>query len=116
MLKHAHYFYLLLAIFGGGITFYFALQGIIAHQGHFDSVAFITSTWSDDCYVKSITFDFWVGTIAGTFFVLLEGLRLKMKKLGVYIFLILMIGYAFGFPFFLFMRTLHLRKGEKHSL
>lgn len=108
--NHKHYFYLLLAIVGGGFTFYFALLGIAEHQGDFDAVAFISSTWIDNYYAKSLSLDFWTGTIAGTFFILVEGFRLKMKRIWVYLLLTVFVAYAFGFPLFLFIRALHLKK------
>jgi hypothetical protein len=110
ILDNKHYFYLLLTLFGGGLTFYFAMLGIVEHKGKFDSMEFITSTWIDNYYAKSLTFDFWTGTIAGTFFILAEGLRLKMKRIWLYLFLTICIAFAFGFPLFLFIRELHLRK------
>lgn len=110
ILNNKHYFYLLLAILGGGLTFYFVVLGIIEHKGKFDSIEFISSIWIDNYYAKSITFDFWTGTIAGTFFILIEGFRLKMKRIWLYLLLTVCIAYAFGFPLFLFMRELHLRK------
>jgi hypothetical protein len=108
--KNKHYFYLLLAIFGGGLTFYFALLGIIENKGNFDSIEFIKSTWIDNYYAKSLTIDFWTGTIAGTFFILTDGLRLKMKRIWLYLFLTVFVAYAFGFPLFLYMRELHLKR------
>jgi hypothetical protein len=110
LLDNKHYFYLLLTIFGGGLTFYFAVLGIIEHKGEFDSIEFITSTWTDSYYAKSLTFDFWTGTIAGTFFIIIEGLRLKLKRIWLYLFLTGFVAYAFGFPLFLFMRELQLRR------
>lgn len=105
-----HYFYLLLAILGGGFTFYFAVLGIVEHKGKFDSIEFITSTWTDNYYAKSLSLDFWTGTIAGTFFILVEGIRLKMKRIWLYLFLTVYVAFAFGFPLFLFIRELQLRK------
>lgn len=110
ILNNKHYFYLFLTIFGGLLTFYFAVLGIIEHKGNFDSIEFITSTWTNNYYAKSLTFDFWTGTIAGTFFILVEGFRLKMKRIWLYLFLTICVAYAFGFPLFLFMRELLMRK------
>lgn len=98
MFNNKHYFYLLLTIFGGGLTFYFAILGIIAHNGEFDSIEFVTSTCTDNYYAKSLTFDLWTGTIAGTFFILLEGLRLKMRRIWLYLLLTVSVAFAFGFP------------------
>ena len=110
LLENKHYFYLLLTVLGGGLTFYFVVLGIIEHKGEFDSIEFITSTWTESYYAKSLTFDFWTGAIAGTFFILVEGLRLKMKRIWLYILLTICIAFAFGFPLFLYMRELYLRK------
>ncbi len=110
IIDNKHYFYLLLAILGGGLTFYFALLGIIEHKGKFDSIEFITSTWINNNYAKSLTFDFWTGTMAGTFFILMEGFRLKMKRIWLYLLLTVCVAFAFGFPLFLFLRELHLKR------
>jgi hypothetical protein len=110
--NYTHYFYLLLAIFGGGLTFYFVFLGINQHQGNFNSLEFIKSTWIDDYYAKSLTLDFWTGTIAGTFFILVEGLRLNMKKIWLYLILTVFVAYAFAFPLFLFMRAIHLKENK----
>ena len=104
------YFYLLLAIIGGGFTFYYVILGVLEHHGSFDTKAFITSTWIDNYYAKSLTLDFWTGAIAGTFFILVEGMRLNMKRIWAYLFLTVGVAFAFGFPLFLFMRELHLKK------
>jgi hypothetical protein len=108
--KNHHYFYLLLSLVGGGFTFYYATLGILEHNGSFDSIEFIKSTWTPNYYAKSITLDFWTGAIAGTFFILAEGLRIKMKHLWAYLLATLFIGFAFGFPLFLFMRERFLLK------
>lgn len=110
ILNNKHYFYLLLTIIGGGLTFYFVILGIIEHKGNFDSIEFITSTWTNNYYAKSLTLDFWTGTIAGTFFIVVEGIRLKMKRIWLYLLLTVGIAYAFGFPLFLFIRELQLRQ------
>jgi hypothetical protein len=107
-----HYFYLILSLVGGTFTFYYALLGILEHNGAFDGVEFIKSTWIENNYAKSITLDFWTGTIAGTFFILAEGIRLKIKKLWTYLLLTFFIGFAFGFPLFLFVRHRQLLKTD----
>ncbi len=113
ILNNKHYFYLLHTIFGGGLTFYFVILGIIEHKGNFDSIEFITSTWTNNYYAKSLTLDFWTGTIAGTFFIVVEGIRLKMKRIWLYLLLTVGIAYAFGFPLFLFIRELQLRQQKQ---
>jgi hypothetical protein len=109
MRHYLQYFYLLLAIAGGGITFYFVLQGMMAHGGKFDVMEFVRSTWTDSAYARSLTFDFWTGAVAGTFFIVLEGLRLKMKRWWIFVILVFGIGFALGFPLFLYWRERLLR-------
>jgi hypothetical protein len=46
VLNNKHYFYLLLAILGGGFTFYYAVLGTIEHHGNFDTIEFISSTYT----------------------------------------------------------------------
>jgi hypothetical protein len=107
-----HYFYLLLSIVGGGITFYFAMLGVLEHHGQFDTTEFITSTWIDNYYAKSLTLDFWTGAIAGTFFIIVEGIRLKIKRIWLYPVLTVFVAFAFGFPLFLFVRALYLKQQQ----
>ena len=97
------YFYLFLSVVGGSLTFYFVWLGMQEQNGNFDVVQFVQSTWTSN-YAKSLTFDFWTGTTAGTCFMLVEGYRLQMKKLWLFILLTFLIGYAFAFPLFLFFR------------
>jgi hypothetical protein len=104
-----HYIYLLLAIIGGGYTYYYMLQGVMANDGNFNAIDFIHSTWTSDNYAKSLTLDFWTGAIAGTFFVIFEGLRIGMRRIWIYPLLIVFIAFAFGFPLFLFLRGMYLR-------
>lgn len=110
IIDNKHYFYLLLTLIGGGFSFYYAMLGVIEHKGKFDSIDFITSTWTNNYYAKSLTLDFWTGAIAGTFFIVLEGFRLKMKRIWLYIILTIFVAFAFGFPFFLYLRELHLKR------
>jgi hypothetical protein len=102
--RNIHFLYLALSFFGGAITFYLMLKGTLANGGAFNVIDFIQSTWVDNFYAKSLTFDFWTGAIAGTLFVMLEGIRLKMNLWWVYVLFIVLIGFAFGFPLFLFVR------------
>jgi len=102
--NYVHYFYLFLSIVGGALTFYFMVLGTQFNNGNFDVIQFIQSTWVDNYYAKSLTFDFWTGAIAGTLFVIVEGVRLKIKLFWIFPLVIFLIGFAFGFPLFLFFR------------
>jgi Terpene cyclase DEP1 len=102
--SYSSYFYLLLAMIGGSITFYYVMLGTSEAHGSFNVIEFIQSTWVDSYYAKSLTIDFWTGAIAGTFFVIVEGTRLKMKLFWLFPLIIILIGFAFGFPLFLYFR------------
>jgi Terpene cyclase DEP1 len=112
--KYGQYFYLFLAIIGGGFTFYYAIKGSVIHHGNFSITEFISSTWIDNMYAKSITLDFWTGAIAGTFFMMVEGLRLKIKRLWLYILFTFLIAFAFAFPLFLFVRHNAINKKNRY--
>jgi len=109
-MKNAHYLYLILSIVGGGFTFYFVFVGMMENKGTFDVISFVQSTWTSNPYAKSISCDFLTGAIAGTLFILLEGLRIKIKNLILYLVATFLIGFAFAFPLFLFFRHQKLAK------
>lgn len=104
-----YYIYLLLALVGGGFTWYFAIQGVVANNGNFSIIALIQSTWINNFYAKSITLDFWTAATVGSIFMVVEGLRIKLKWLWVYIVCTFMVAFAFAFPMFLFFRAIHLK-------
>lgn len=114
MKTHHHYFYLILSLVGGAFTYYYAMAGMMENDGSFDPIAFIQSTWTEDLYARSVTLDFWTGVTAGTFFMIWEGLRLKMKKIWLFIFLTIFIAFAFGFPLFLFFRQKRINNEQKN--
>ena len=103
--ENYHYIYLLLSIIGGGFTFYFVMIGVTQNNGQFNVLEFVKSTWLDNAYAKSITLDFWTGASAGTLFMVFEGMRLKMKRYWLYIVCTFLVGFAFAFPLFLFVRA-----------
>ena len=109
-MKNAHYLYLILSIVGGGFTFYFVFEGMMENKGTFDVISFVQSTWTTNPYAKSLSCDFWTGAIAGTLFMLLEGMRIKIKNLILYLLATVLIGFAFAFPLFLFFRHQKLAK------
>ena len=109
-MKNAHYLYLILSIVGGGFTFYFVFEGMMENSGTFDVISFVQSTWTTNPYAKSLSCDFWTGAIAGTLFILLEGMRIKIKNLYLYLVATFLIGFAFAFPLFLFFRHQKLAK------
>lgn len=55
-------------------------------------------------------FDLLIAAAAAVLFMSLEGARVKMKNAYVPIVLVFLIGLAFAFPLFLYMRELHLKR------
>lgn len=103
-MKNVHYVYLLASILGGGMTVYYVFIGIQAHQGDFDVMTFVQSTWTAEPYAKSLSCDFWTAATMGTLFMLVEGTRIKIKYLYLYVLATFFIAFAFAFPLFLFNR------------
>ena len=103
-MKNVHYVYLFASILGGGMTVYYVFLGIQAHQGDFDVMTFVQSTWTADAYAKSLSCDFWTAATMGTLFMLVEGTRIKIKYLYLYVLATFFIAFAFAFPLFLFNR------------
>jgi hypothetical protein len=77
---------------------------MMLNNGNFNVVDFVQSTWTSNPYAKSISCDFLTGAIAGTLFILLEGMRIKIKNLYLFLLATVLIGFAFAFPLFLFFR------------
>jgi hypothetical protein len=56
----------------------------------------------------SLASDFWVGSLASLIWMVSEGMRLRMKRIWIYIVLTFAIAWAFSLPLFLFMRERHI--------
>jgi succinate dehydrogenase hydrophobic anchor subunit len=59
--------------------------------------------------------DLLIGGVAGMAFIVIEGRRLKMRRLWVYIALAFVTAFAFVFPLFLGFRSLRLEKLENQQ-
>jgi succinate dehydrogenase hydrophobic anchor subunit len=59
--------------------------------------------------------DLLIGGIAGMAFIIIEGRRLKMRRLWLFIALSFITAFAFVFPLFLGMRALKLDQLERES-
>jgi hypothetical protein len=104
--------YLALAVFGGFYTYYLVMLGVVENNFTFSVVDFIQSTWSGNYYAKSITLDLLTTAVAGSVFIVAEGIRLGMKRIWVFILLTLLVAFAFGFPLFLFFRQRQVHKNS----
>ena len=113
MKKLIPYIYLILSL-AGLIAFYYVNKGI-SQSGGFSIGDFIGSIWTDNFYARSITADFWVGALAGITWMIVEGVRLKMRWTWVFVVLSFGIAFAFAFPLFLFFRHRKLIKGTSKN-
>ena len=59
--------------------------------------------------------DLLIGGVAGMSFIIIEGRRLKMRRLWLYIALAFVTAFAFVFPLFLGFRSLRLERLERES-
>lgn len=95
--------YLLLAIAGLLIPWYFNIQFMQAYDGAFDLGQFMADS-SGNAASQSLSWDLAIACIAGSCWIFFESRRLGMRFFWVYILLAMGIAYAFAFPLFLFMR------------
>lgn len=107
--------YLLLALAGLVMTWYYNLQFMQESGGAFDLGAFLAAT-SGNAASRSLSWDLAISCVAGLLWIYFESRRLGMRFFWVYILLAFSIAWAFAFPLFLFMRQGKLeasQAGEK---
>jgi len=102
--------YLLLALAGLVITWYYNLQFIEESGGSFDIGAFMAAG-ATNAAAKSLTWDLTIACLAGLLWIFFESRRLGLRFFWIYIILAFGIAYAFAFPLFLF-----IREGKLESL
>ena len=107
--------YLLLAIAGIVLTWYYNLQFISESGGSFDVTDFIAQG-ANNAASKSLSWDLTIACIAGLCWIYYESKRLEMGYFWVYIILAFGIAYAFAFPLFLFIRQGKLEAIERNQL
>jgi hypothetical protein len=95
--------YLLLAIAGLVMTWYYNLQFIADSGGSFDIGEFMAAG-STNAASQSLSWDLAIACIAGLTWIYFESKRLGLRFFWIYIILAFSIAYAFAFPLFLFIR------------
>jgi hypothetical protein len=95
--------YLLLAIIGLVMTWYYNLQFIEESGGSFDIAEFMAAG-ATNAASQSLGWDLAIACIAGLLWIFLESKRLGMRFFWIYIILAFSIAYAFAFPLYLFVR------------
>jgi hypothetical protein len=101
--------YLLLAIVGLVMTWYYNLQFIAESGGSFDVAEFIAAGASNAAG-QSLSWDLAIACITGLTWIYFESKRIGLRFFWVYIILAFAIAFAFAFPLFLFFREGKLEK------
>ena len=95
--------YLLLAIAGLVMTWYYNLQFIAESGGSFDVLEFIAAG-ANNAAARSLSWDLAIACITGLTWIYFESKRLGLGFFWVYIILAFCVAFAFAFPLFLFVR------------
>jgi hypothetical protein len=95
--------YLVLAVAGLVIPWYFNLQYMEQAGGAFDMSDFMADAAANPAG-QSLSWDLGIACIAGLSWIFFEARRLGMRFFWLYIVLAFTVAYAFAFPLFLFMR------------
>ena len=105
----ARMIYLMLAIFGLVMTWYYNLQFMADSGGSFDIAAFVAAG-ATNAAAKSLSWDLFIACIAGLTWIYFESKRMGLKFFWVYIVLSFGVAFAFAFPLFLFVRQGRLER------
>lgn len=101
--------YLLLAIFGLVMTWYYNLQFIAESGGSFDVMEFIAAG-ATNAAARSLSWDLAIACVTGLIWIYFESKRMGLGYFWVYIILAFCVAFAFAFPLFLFFREGKLDK------
>ena len=106
--------YLLLAIAGIVMTWYYNLQFMQESGGSFNLAEFMAAS-SSNAASQSLSWDLAIACLAGLLWIFFESKRLGMRFFWVYIILAFSVAYAFAFPLFLFVRQGKLEAIQKQQ-
>lgn len=102
-------FYLLCSIAGAIVPWYFNITQQIDGPEPFTLSNYLAAGFANP-FVSSISTDFIIGTTPVLVWMIVEGMKLKMKHLWFYVVFTFAIAFAFTCPLFLFMRERVLQK------
>ena len=105
----ARMIYLMLAIFGLVMTWYYNLQFMADSGGSLDIAEFVAAG-ATNAAAKSLSWDLFIACIAGLTWVYFESKRMGLRFFWVYIILAFGVAFAFAFPLFLFVRQGRLER------
>lgn len=97
------FFYLLFAIAGFFVPWYYNIQHILTSDVPFTPSNLLAAGMASPM-LSSLTTDFFIGATPVLIWMMVEGKRLKMKYLWVYVLLTFVVAFAFACPLFLFNR------------
>lgn len=107
--------YLAFALAGAVGTWYFNIQHFMTSDVPVTPVTFVQSGLVTPLS-SSLTVDFFIGSTAVLIWMVVEGRRLGMRRLWLYVLATFGIAFAFACPFFLFMRERKLSQpGTRRS-
>ena len=106
--------FLLLAIAGAILTWYFNIQFMQQNPGAFDIRLFVSGGLANPA-AASLTMDIFIAAVTGVVWMGIEAKRLGMKHLWFYYVSTCLIAFAFAFPFFLFQRERCLAKAKTQA-
>jgi len=103
--------YAALTVVGFIWTNYYLVQFTVATKGeftaanllNFDLPAFVEQVWANPAS-SFVAVDLTIGLLLVITFMVTEGRRLKLRVWGLYIALMFLISFAFGFSLFMFVR------------
>jgi hypothetical protein len=102
------YFYLLAAVIGAVVPWYFNLQAMSEEADGFTAIGFLMVGFQGSAMLGSLAADFWIGAVVSIVWMVVECQRLKMPRLWLYIVVTFMVAWACSLPLFLYFRERHL--------
>jgi len=111
--------YAALTVIGFVWTNYYLVQFTVATKGkftasnllNFDLPTFVEQVWANPAS-SFVAVDLTIGLLLVITFMVTEGRRLKLRVWGVYIALMFLISFAFGFSLFMFIRERKLAESR----
>lgn len=102
--------YLVLSMAGACSTWTYNIRWMLEVQRAMTAQEFLTVGFTGSALLGSLASDFWVGSLAALIYMIVEGRRLQMPRVWLYVALTFLVAWAFSFPLFLFMRERRLTR------
>ncbi len=102
--------YLVLSIAGACFTWTYNIRWMLEVQRPMTAQEFLTVGFTGSTLLGSLASDFWVGSLAALIFMVVEGRRLQMRRVWLYVALTFLVAWACSFPLFLYVRERRLAR------